>query len=54
MVSWSRWDMERDAEEGTWRLQAIATQDISRGQPLMLRYIGGFPSTHYLMHYGFV
>lgn len=29
-------------------------RDIAKGEPLLLRYIGGFSSTHYLMHYGFV
>ena len=49
---WSRWDM-KDVGSGTWQIQAFATQDISKGKPLLLRYIDGFPGTHYLMHYGF-
>lgn len=50
---WSRWDMH-DVGSDTWQIQAFATQGISKGKPLLLRYIDGFPGTQYLMHYGFV
>ena len=43
-----------DLGNDTWQMQAIALQDILKGEPLLLRYAGGQTSTHYLMHYGFV
>jgi hypothetical protein len=49
----SRWDMQ-DCGCDTWRVQVIALRDIGKGEVLLLRYIAGFPSSHYLMHYGFV
>ncbi|CAL5220493.1 g2521 [Coccomyxa viridis] len=48
-----RWGMQ-DVGSSTCRVQAIATQSVPKGQRLLLRYIDGFPSTHYLLHYGFV
>lgn len=48
-----RWDMQ-DCGGDTWRVQVIAMRDIIKGEALLLRYIAGFPSSHFLMHYGFV
>ena len=48
-----RWGFT-DVGNDTWQMQAIALQDILKGESLLLRYAGGRTSTHYLTHYGFV